>query len=331
MFRLLVAQIELIACRTRIESVMKSFGPTLDSRIIDYSRRASRDLQAWWKKWDAVLGALSCAWLLRSLAHSPPPLAAEKFDDESFERKMLLSCLHSATIFLVMASLKNQNLTDSNLSVDARELAMSARQAATLYIDICLNAPVFRAGLRFSPIWTYVDVSFCGLLLLKLSRLFPDGVDSLSNTMNQCKELSDLLLEFPGAQRFGRTISCVVFRPLRSIITHPGSRRISIERFAKAFAIDLPTPPQRQPVFPNDFLLNPTPDIALSPFNIQTLLPISDPSWVGSELFPEWLSSDNWTFGPSDLDQGTLVSSSSLRRKTLILLVAGLDKLFLPL
>lgn len=143
-------------------------------------------------------------------------LAAEKFDEESFERKMLLCSLHSATIFLVMASLKNLNLTDTNLSVDARELAMSARQSATLYLDICLNSPVFRGALRYATNWTIIDVSFCGLLLLKLSRLFPDGVDSLSNTMNQCKELSDLLLEFPGAQRFGRTISCVVPPPLEA-------------------------------------------------------------------------------------------------------------------
>jgi len=45
-----------MACRSRIEAMSGAFETKLDSRAVDFTRRSSRDLTAWYNKWDAVLG-----------------------------------------------------------------------------------------------------------------------------------------------------------------------------------------------------------------------------------------------------------------------------------
>ena len=57
--KVLVAQFELMACRSRIEAMSDAFKTKLDSRAIDFTRRSSRDLNAWYTKWDAILGLLT--------------------------------------------------------------------------------------------------------------------------------------------------------------------------------------------------------------------------------------------------------------------------------
>lgn len=52
----LVAQFELMACRSRIEAMSGAFETKLDARAVDFTRRSSRDLRAWHKKWDDALG-----------------------------------------------------------------------------------------------------------------------------------------------------------------------------------------------------------------------------------------------------------------------------------
>lgn len=59
--KVLVAQFELMACRSRIEAMSGAFGAKLDSRAVDFTRRSSRDLTAWYNKWDAILGELWCS------------------------------------------------------------------------------------------------------------------------------------------------------------------------------------------------------------------------------------------------------------------------------
>lgn len=117
----------------------------------------------------------------------------------------------AANIFLVSAALKGQNITDvEHLSTDARTLAMSARQSAKDYLEIWLDSAPFLVTLRYATHSTFVEVSFCVLLLLKLSRLFPDGVDSLEHVTQQCYQLQQHLQGIPRAERFARTIKCAL-------------------------------------------------------------------------------------------------------------------------
>lgn len=91
----------------------------------------------------------------------------------------------------------------SDTDVSKRELAGLARDAATSYIEICLSSPDF---LRHATHSTFVEAAFSGLLLLKLSRLFPDG-SSLSKVVKVTTKLAETLRNLPGAHRFGKTIS----------------------------------------------------------------------------------------------------------------------------
>lgn len=52
--KVLAANIELIGCRTRTE---RGFGATSGPRVADFVRRASRDLQSWYQKWDGKMGS----------------------------------------------------------------------------------------------------------------------------------------------------------------------------------------------------------------------------------------------------------------------------------
>ncbi|KAK4053396.1 hypothetical protein OIV83_001560 [Microbotryomycetes sp. JL201] len=55
--KFLVANYELMACRNRIDAMSSAFAGRLDARALEFARRSARDLNAWWSKWDATLGA----------------------------------------------------------------------------------------------------------------------------------------------------------------------------------------------------------------------------------------------------------------------------------
>lgn len=138
------------------------------------------------------------------------------------------------------------------------------------------------------------------LLVLKLTRLFSEGVD-LPSLISKAAQLQSSLSDFPGAQRFSMTI------------------KIALDRFAKSFNLEIPShkPDLLTGAFSDPSLLtpfaNPFPFLGNNhvQFDMQAL-PNSD--WVGSELFPEWIKTDtgeqDWTFGTA-FDE-------------------GIDRLFLP-
>ncbi|ORY92446.1 hypothetical protein BCR35DRAFT_297856 [Leucosporidium creatinivorum] len=278
--KVLVAQFELMACRSRIEAMSGAFETKLDSRAVDFTRRSSRDLTAWYNKWDAIL--------------------AEKFAADSFERKRLECYFNTSLIFLYTSVLKGANIGDTeHLSVDARELAMLARSSASAVLDLC-DTPAFRDSLRYATHEVFVDLSFACLLVLKLTRLFSEGVD-LPSLISKAAQLQSSLGEFPGAQRFSMTI------------------KIALDRFAKSFNLEVPSHKADilTGAFSDTSLLNPfaNPFPFLgnnhAQFDMQAL---PDSNWVGSELFPEWIKTDtgeqDWSF-ESAFDY-------------------GIDRLFLP-
>lgn len=54
--KILVANFELLAWRSRIEARGDVPGSKLDSHTVDFTRRSMGDLQRWYTKWDTVLG-----------------------------------------------------------------------------------------------------------------------------------------------------------------------------------------------------------------------------------------------------------------------------------
>ncbi|KAL8278963.1 hypothetical protein RQP46_008632 [Phenoliferia psychrophenolica] len=265
----LVANIELISCRSRIEGMMSRAGPSFDSKTVETARRAGRDLQNWHRKWDTALG--------------------ERYEEASFERRSLECALHSAQIFLAAIALKGSNLGDvENLSVDARELAMTARQASVDLIELWMTAPSLRESIRYATQNTFVELSFSALLLLKLSRLFPEG-GSLQLVVNQCHALQALLRQFPGAERFAITVM------------------VALERFSKAFSLSLPlaAPPESSNGAGADYLSNGGLGSVASQFDVSSLPVFSDPNWVGNDTVPEWLNDPlAWSFTDLDLSAG---------------------------
>lgn len=278
----LVANIELISIRSRIDTMMRG-STSFDSRTADFARRSSRDLTGWFKKWDSALAERYDATSFE-----------RRYDEASFERKNLASSLHSASIFLASTALRGSNLADvDNLSVDARELAMGARQDAVNLIELWLHTPSLRQSLRYATQTTFVDISFSALLLLKLSRLFPEGTE-LQQVVDQCHELQGVLREIIPAERFGITVM------------------VALERFSKAFSIELPTVLlDNNGVTSNDFFFGMAGLGGAGPSYGASAVG-SDPNWVGSDTVPQWLNDPlAWSF--TDLDMS-----------------AGLDKIFLP-
>lgn len=51
-----MANIDLLSIRTRIESGMRSYGSQFNQYVVESARRSAYDLNAWWSKWDQVIG-----------------------------------------------------------------------------------------------------------------------------------------------------------------------------------------------------------------------------------------------------------------------------------
>lgn len=238
----LVANYELMACRSRIEGMCATFGTRIDTRASDFARRSSRDLHAWYTKWDAILGGPGS--LSPEEREADSLAAAKTFSPESYERRRLIFSLNMTHIFLYTSVLKNQCLTDTehlpvvsrdyidqlvslltnHSTQDARELAMAARQSANSVLELC-DEPAFRSAVRYATHEVFVDlscklsclvptcilqltltlISDAALLVLKLSKLFPENVD-MELLVQRASQLQLALFEFPGAQRFSMTI-----------------------------------------------------------------------------------------------------------------------------
>ncbi|KAM0787476.1 hypothetical protein ACM66B_003552 [Microbotryomycetes sp. NB124-2] len=280
--KFLVAHYELMACRNRIDAMSSAFGGRLDARALEFARRSARDLNAWWSKWDATLGT--------------------HLDSNSLERKRLECSLHTSLIFLWTSVLKDQSLTDGeHLPDGARELAVSARQSAQAVLETCDDAN-FRSALRCAPYEVFVDLSFACLLLLKLTRLFHDGVD-MAQVVERADRLQSCFFELAGAQRFSMTI------------------KIALDRFARQFGLQIPShntlASQSSTATAETSSASGVAatfgfsNTGILPFDVASL-PNSD--WVGADLFPEWIkgetSDQDWTFDSAWTD--------------------GIDRLFLP-
>ncbi|KAK4048391.1 hypothetical protein OIO90_005861 [Microbotryomycetes sp. JL221] len=190
----------------------------------------------------------------------------------------------------------------SDLATDARELAVSARSSAHAVLELC-DDDQYRSALRCAPYEVFVDISFACLLLLKLTRLFHDGVD-LEQVAARADRLQASFYEYPGAQRFSMTIKIALDRFVRSFKLSLAAREnlTSDPMTAPALASGLSS------VVPATFGF---PSIGALPFDVSTL---PDSSWVGSDLFPEWIKGEaedqDWTFDTAWTD--------------------GIDRLFLP-
>ncbi|KDE03002.1 hypothetical protein MVLG_06470 [Microbotryum lychnidis-dioicae p1A1 Lamole] len=183
----LVAQFELIEARSRIELMHVV---SITSQIVEFARRTAKDLRAWHVKWDSIL--------------------ARNQLDESVQRRRLQLSLNTTLLFLYTTLLKRQSLGSAeSLPVDAREFAMLARQAASVILNVAA-LPSFRTAIRFATQDVFIEISFACLLYLKLSRLFPEGLD-LYAVAKQCCDLYSWLREYQ-AQRFSLTIKIAVER-----------------------------------------------------------------------------------------------------------------------
>ncbi|SCV67523.1 BQ2448_5134 [Microbotryum intermedium] len=183
----LVAQFELIEARVRIESMHVV---SITSQIVEFARRTAKDLRVWHLKWDNIL--------------------ARNQLEEAVQRRRLQLSLNTTLLFLYTTLLKRQSLGSvESLPVDAREFAMLARQAASVILNVAA-LPSFRMAIRFATQDVFIEISFACLLYLKLSRLFPEGLD-LYAVAKQCCDLYSWLREYQ-AQRFSLTIKIAVER-----------------------------------------------------------------------------------------------------------------------
>lgn len=257
----------------------------------------------------------------------------ERYDESSFERKSLECSLHSAQIFLAAIALKGSNLGDvEHLSVDARELAMTARQASVDLIALWMHAPALRESIRYATQNTFVELSFSAVSLFRsrgstilLTLLVPTVAAPQALATLPRRRLAPASRQpVPRAAGSPAPVSrcralchhCHVrpSPPIPAADTHSAAPppRVALERFSKAYAIELPiaAPPESANGAGGDYLGGYGP--GASSFDISALPVFSDPNWIGNDAVPGWLNDPlAWSF--TDLD-----------------LSAGLDKIFLP-
>ena len=111
-------------------------------------------------------------------------------DEEALPRKILVGELHYAKLWLVCVALRG--VSWDKMPFEQRELAFSAKDAASTCLHIFLSSPEYRAALRYAVHDSLVTAAFSGLFLLKMANLFPAEVD-LTAITSQVEQLAQVL------------------------------------------------------------------------------------------------------------------------------------------
>lgn len=92
-------------------------------------------------------------------------------------------------------------LLDQNRSVEVSLVAQQTLQAARASLSVSLQAPSYRDSVRFSGFITHIELSFAGLLALKLAPDDPAVAEEAS-------QIADVLKECFGSMKAANALRC---------------------------------------------------------------------------------------------------------------------------
>ncbi|KAJ2932671.1 hypothetical protein H1R20_g4425, partial [Candolleomyces eurysporus] len=207
----LVSTVELVKIRERVHNALSPLeGPVL-SEHVDKIRIADQDFESWYKIWDYAF--------------------SKKWPDAAFYRQSLQIQQIHAQLFHNATALRGINGPDDvqKMPQAQRELAIRSIQIAQKGLDITVNSPAYREGMKYAVHYTHATATFTASLLLRLTRLFPNDCD-ITAIRSQVEHLATLMSDLPG-KRYALTLQVMLKRSKkRKSISSSSSRSPGLSR-----------------------------------------------------------------------------------------------------
>lgn len=166
----LISMVELIGQKTQIYETLTALNGHINHNTLAFIRRANVALDKWFTDCDE--------------------LHRQAMDEESLLRRILVTELHYAKLWLVCVALRG--VSWEKMSFEQRELAFQAKDAAFNCLSVFLDSVEYRAALRYAVHDILVMLAFSGLFLLKMASLFQSEVD-LAAIIGQVEQLAQIL------------------------------------------------------------------------------------------------------------------------------------------
>ncbi|KAK7468717.1 hypothetical protein VKT23_003220 [Stygiomarasmius scandens] len=188
----LVSTVELIMIRERIHNALSPFDEPVKDSDFEELRRADDLFRRWYATWDQAF--------------------SQKYEDAAFYRQSLQIQHIHAELFHNATALRGINGPEDvqNMPHMQRDLAIRSIHIARQGLDITLNSPAYREGMKYAVHYTHATATFAASLLLRLARLFPAECD-LYEIRSQVEHLSNLMAELPG-KRYALTLQVMLKR-----------------------------------------------------------------------------------------------------------------------
>ncbi|KAJ7900168.1 hypothetical protein B0H14DRAFT_2672565 [Mycena olivaceomarginata] len=206
----LVSTVELMALRERVHNALSPFeGPVKDEHFEEL-RRADLNFRSWYATWDQAF--------------------SQKYEDAAFYRQSLqIQHLH-AELFHNATALRGINGPEDvqNMPAQQKDLALRSIQIARQGLDITVNSPAYREGMKYAVHYTHATATFAASFLLRLSRLFPSDSE-MPEIRTQVERLATLMAEIPG-KRYALTLQVMLKRSRKRKSGSSTSRSPKISR-----------------------------------------------------------------------------------------------------
>ncbi|KAJ6519653.1 hypothetical protein C8R45DRAFT_952252 [Mycena sanguinolenta] len=206
----LVSTVELMALRERVHNALSPFeGPVKDEHFEEL-RRADVNFRSWYATWDQAF--------------------SQKYEDAAFYRQSLqIQHLH-AELFHNATALRGINGPEDvqNMPPKQKDLALRSIQIARQGLDMTVNSPAYREGMKYAVHYTHATATFAASFLLRLSRLFPSDSE-MPEIRTQVERLATLMAEIPG-KRYALTLQVMLKRSRKRKSGSSTSRSPKISR-----------------------------------------------------------------------------------------------------
>ncbi|KAF9020303.1 hypothetical protein BDZ89DRAFT_1138725 [Hymenopellis radicata] len=200
----LVSTVEMMALRERLHNALSLTEGPVREQDFEELGRADQAFQAWFATWDAAF--------------------SQKYEDAAFYRQSLkVQQLHSELFHNAVALRGIDGPEDvEKMPPPQREVAIRSIHIARSSIDITINSPAYKEGLKYAVHYTHATATFTASLLLRLARLFPNDCD-LQEIKHLVERLAALMAEVPG-KRYALTLQLMLKRfQTRRMSTSSGS------------------------------------------------------------------------------------------------------------
>jgi len=189
----LVSTVELMAIRERVNNnLAPTFDHPVDEHTFNVLREADMEFRNWYNTWDQAF--------------------SQKYEDAAFYRQSLqIQHLHAELYHNATALRGIDSPEDMQKMPQAqRDLAIRSIQLCRQILDITVNSPAYREGMKYAVHYTHATATFSASFLLRLSRLFPDQCD-VQDIRTLVERLANLLAEVPG-KRYALTLQLMLKR-----------------------------------------------------------------------------------------------------------------------